>query len=42
MSILGKGQLSKGAGSGADTDREDKGDHIVVLKVTIPTSLTKE
>ena len=42
MSILGKGMSSKSTGSGADTDRDEKGDHIVVLKIAIPTTLTKE
>lgn len=41
MSILGKGSYSK-SGSGADTDRDEKGDHIVVFKIAIPNSLTKE
>lgn len=42
MSILGKGMQSKSAGSGADTDRDEKGDHIVVFKIAIPSALTKE
>ena len=42
MSILGRGASSKSAGSGADTDRDEKGDHVVVFKIAIPTTLTKD
>ena len=41
MSVLGKGTYSR-TGSSADTDRDEKGDHIVVFKIAIPNSLTKE
>lgn len=41
MSILGKGMSSKSAaGSGADSD--ERGDHIVVVRIAIPSALTKE